>query len=71
MAEIRSAMAGVVMQVLVSPGDRVDAGQDVVILESMKMQIPVSAEEAGTVSRVAVQEGQFVDEGELLVEMDG
>ncbi len=70
MKGITSNMAGTVFKVLVQPGQSVAEGDDVVILESMKMEVPVSAEESGTVKRVAVTEGDFVNEGDLLVEWE-
>ncbi|MFZ5823316.1 MAG: acetyl-CoA carboxylase biotin carboxyl carrier protein subunit [Bacillota bacterium] len=66
---IKSNMAGTVWKVLVKPGDSVQAGQDVVILESMKMEIPISAETAGTVKEVKVNEGDFVNDGDVVVEL--
>ncbi|PZN06848.1 MAG: acetyl-CoA carboxylase biotin carboxyl carrier protein subunit [Bacillota bacterium] len=60
-------MAGVVVEVRVRPGDRVTPGQEVVVLESMKMQIPVTAGQEGTVERVLVEPGQFVNEGDVLL----
>ena len=47
MKTVQATMAGTVLQVLVAEGDRVEAGQDVVVLESMKMEVPVQAEESG------------------------
>ncbi|TKI88416.1 biotin/lipoyl-binding protein, partial [Bacillus wiedmannii] len=44
--------------------------QDVVILESMKMEIPIISEEAGTVMKINVQEGDFVNEGDVLLEIE-
>ncbi|MFS8639338.1 MAG: biotin/lipoyl-binding carrier protein [Symbiobacteriaceae bacterium] len=67
MAEVRCEMAGVVVEVRVRPGDRVTPGQEVVVLESMKMQIPVTAGQEGTVERVLVEPGQFVNEGDVLL----
>jgi acetyl-CoA carboxylase biotin carboxyl carrier protein len=67
---IKSNMAGTVWKVLVQPGDAVKAGQDVIILESMKMEIPITAETAGTVKAVKVKEGDFVNDGDLVVELD-
>jgi acetyl-CoA carboxylase biotin carboxyl carrier protein len=67
MAEVTASMAGTVLSVLVAPGDRVEAGQDVVILESMKMEVPVQAEQGGIVSEVKVEEGSFVGDGEVLL----
>jgi acetyl-CoA carboxylase biotin carboxyl carrier protein len=63
-------MAGTVLNVLVSEGDDVAAGQDVVVLESMKMEVPISAEVSGKVLRVHVQPGDFVNEGDPLVDLE-
>jgi acetyl-CoA carboxylase biotin carboxyl carrier protein len=71
MAQVTASMAGTILQVLVAPGDRVEAGQDVVILESMKMEIPVQAEQSGIVKDVKVDVGSFVGEGDVLVELEG
>jgi biotin carboxyl carrier protein len=65
-AEIRAEMVANVWKVLVSEGDRVEDGDTVVILESMKMEIPVLAEGAGSVSQLLVAEGQVVQEGDLI-----
>lgn len=67
MNEIIANMAGSVWKVLVQAGDQVEEGQDVVILESMKMEIPISAEFDGTVKEVKVAEGEFVNEGDVIV----
>lgn len=67
---VRSNMAGTVWKVLVKPGEAVEAGQDVLILESMKMEIPITAESAGTVKAVSVKEGDFVNDGDLVVEFE-
>jgi acetyl-CoA carboxylase biotin carboxyl carrier protein len=67
MPDVVASMAGTVFKVLVKPEDRVEAGQDVVVLESMKMEIPLQAEVAGTVAEVKVQEGEFVNEGGVLI----
>jgi acetyl-CoA carboxylase biotin carboxyl carrier protein len=70
MKKIEANMAGTVLQVLVQPGDRVEAGQDVVMLESMKMEVPIQAESSGTVSQVKVEVGSFVNEGDVLIELE-
>lgn len=70
MANINASMAGSVWKILVSKGDKVNAGQDVVILESMKMEIPIVAEQDGVVKDVLVQEGGFINEGETLIELE-
>jgi acetyl-CoA carboxylase biotin carboxyl carrier protein len=70
MSTIVSSMAGNVWKVLVSVGDQVQEGQDVVILESMKMEIPISAEVSGTVKEVKINEGDFVNEEDALIEIE-
>jgi acetyl-CoA carboxylase biotin carboxyl carrier protein len=64
--EVRAEMVANVWKVLVAEGDSVVDGDTLVILESMKMEIPVIAEVDGTVSKVAVQEGGLVQEGDLI-----
>jgi acetyl-CoA carboxylase biotin carboxyl carrier protein len=70
MNKVVAVMAGNVWKVLVQPGDQVEEGQDLVILESMKMEIPIAAEVGGTVKEVKVNEGDFVNEEDLLIEME-
>lgn len=70
MSEIVASMAGNVWKVLVKVGDQVEEGQDVVILESMKMEIPIAAESDGIVKEVKVNEGEFVNEGDIIVEVE-
>jgi acetyl-CoA carboxylase biotin carboxyl carrier protein len=70
MSEIVASMAGNVWKVLVKVGDQVEEGQDVVILESMKMEIPIAAESDGIVKEVKVGEGEFVNEGDIIVEVE-
>lgn len=67
MAELTASMAGSVWKILVKEGDSVTEGQEVVILESMKMEIPIAAEVAGTVAQIKVKENAFVNEGDILV----
>ena len=67
---IASPMAGTVSRLLVQAGDEVTSGQDVVILESMKMEISVQADVAARVKAVMVSEGTFVDEGSILLELE-
>jgi acetyl-CoA carboxylase biotin carboxyl carrier protein len=70
MKRVVSNMAGVVLEFLVKPGDKVEVDQDVVMLESMKMQIPVQSTVHGTVKTVKVSEGDFVDDGDVLLEIE-
>ncbi|PIC86502.1 acetyl-CoA carboxylase biotin carboxyl carrier protein subunit [Sporosarcina sp. P20a] len=67
MREVKATMAGTIFQIEVKEGDTVTKGQVVVILESMKMEIPLEAEVDGTVSKIHGTEGDFVDEDEVLV----
>ncbi len=67
MANVTALMAGSVWKVLAKVGEPVAAGQDVAILESMKMEIPVTAEGSGIVVEIHVAEGDFVNEGDLIL----
>jgi len=68
-AEIRAEMVANVWKVVAAQGDRVDDGDTLVILESMKMEIPVLADAAGTVTAMHVAEGDVVQEGDLIAEI--
>ena len=68
--EIRAEMVANVWKVVAAPGDTVDDGDTLVILESMKMEIPVLAESAGVVAEIAVNEGDVVQEGDLIARME-
>ena len=67
--EIVAEMVANVLSVVVAPGDTVAFGDTVVLLESMKMEIPVIAEVPGTVRAVKVGRGDVVQEGDVLVEL--
>jgi biotin carboxyl carrier protein len=64
--EIRAEMVANVWKVVKSPGDEVAEGDTLVILESMKMEIPVIAESEGVVTEIAVSEGDVIQEGDLI-----
>ncbi|GAA0802616.1 biotin/lipoyl-binding carrier protein [Spirilliplanes yamanashiensis] len=64
--EIRAEMVANVWKVVVAAGDSVEEGDTLVILESMKMEIPVVAEVDGVVAQMAVNEGDVVQEGDLI-----
>jgi acetyl-CoA carboxylase biotin carboxyl carrier protein len=68
--DIPAHITGTVWKVEVAVGDKVDEGDTVVILESMKMEMPVEAEDPGTVKEIRVEEGQSVQEGEVLVVLE-
>ncbi|MEU6787558.1 biotin/lipoyl-binding carrier protein [Nonomuraea angiospora] len=66
MAEVRAEMVANVWKVVVKEGDTVSDGDTLVILESMKMEIPVLAEEDGVVAQLKVAEGDVIQEGDLI-----
>jgi len=67
LTEVRAELVGKVWKVLVKSGDSVDIDQELLILESMKMEIPVIAPRAGTVQDVKVKETDVVAENQVLV----
>ncbi|ARV98875.1 Biotin/lipoyl attachment protein [Bacillus subtilis] len=62
-------MAGNLWKVHVKAGDQIEKGQEVAILESMKMEIPIVADRSGIVKEVKKKEGDFVNEGDVLLEL--
>ncbi len=65
--EVEAHITGTVWKIEVEVGDTVEEGDPVVILESMKMEMPVEAEDSGVVTQVLCSEGQSVSEGDPLV----
>lgn len=70
MTEVRAEMTASVWKVVVGVGQAVEAGDELLILESMKMEIPVTAPVSGTVAELHVEPEQQVAERELLVTLD-
>lgn len=70
MTDVRAEMSATVFKVHVSVGDEVTADDPVVTLESMKMEIPVSAGVVGVISRLDVAEGAVVEEGSVLAAVE-
>ena len=68
--EIRAEMVANVWKVVAAKGDSVDDGDTLVILESMKMEIPVLVESAGVVVEIAVNEGDVLQEGDLIARVE-
>ena len=68
--EVRAEMVANVWKIVVTEGQQVDDGDTLVILESMKMEIPVIAETSGTVRELKVAEGDVVQEGDLIAVID-
>lgn len=70
MPEILSPMAGVVAEIKVSVGDTVSPGQEIMIMESMKMMIPVESDKTGVVKEIPVNIGDFVNEGDVILVLE-
>jgi acetyl-CoA carboxylase biotin carboxyl carrier protein len=68
--DVEAHITGTVWRVEVAIGDSVDEGDTVVILESMKMEMPVEAEDPGVVKEIRCEEGQAVSEGDTLVVLE-
>jgi acetyl-CoA carboxylase biotin carboxyl carrier protein len=68
--DIEAHITGTVWKIEVAVGDAVTEGDTVVILESMKMEMPVEAEDEGTVAEIRCEEGQAVSEGDTLVVLE-
>ncbi len=70
MPDVEAHITGTVWKIEVEVGDSVDEGDSVVILESMKMEMPVEAEDPGVVKEIRCVEGQSVSEGDTLVVLE-
>jgi acetyl-CoA carboxylase biotin carboxyl carrier protein len=70
MAEIRAEMVANVWKLVAAEGTRIEVGDELCVLESMKMEIPVVAEASGVLRRFAVAEGDAVQEGDLIAIVD-
>ena len=70
MPDVEAHITGTVWKIEVQVGQEVEEGDTLVILESMKMEMPVEAEDDGKVSEIAVSEGQSVNEGDKLVSLE-
>jgi len=69
MKQVKSEMAGTVLELKVKVGDTVKAGQEIAVVESMKMEVPVSSSQSGTVSKVCKGPGDFLNDGEVILEL--
>ena len=69
--DVKSEITGTVWKVIAQPGDRVESGDTLVIIESMKMEIPVITEDAGAVKEILVKEKDPVAEGQVVAVLDG
>lgn len=69
--EIKSEITGTVWQIKSAPGDKVDEGDTLIVIESMKMEIPVITEDAGIVKEILVKEKDPVAEGQVVAILEG
>lgn len=69
--EVHSEITGTVWQIKVSPGDRVEAGDTLIVIESMKMEIPVIAEDGGVVKEILVKPTEPVAENQVVAIIEG
>ena len=67
---IKAPITGRVWKIERQPGDRVSAGEPVIILESMKMEVPIESPAAGVVAGVSVSEGDAVEEGAVVATLE-
>jgi acetyl-CoA carboxylase biotin carboxyl carrier protein len=70
MPDVEAHITGTIWKIECEVGQSVDEGDTLIILESMKMEMPVEAEDAGVVKEIRCQEGQAVSEGETLVVLE-
>jgi acetyl-CoA carboxylase biotin carboxyl carrier protein len=68
--QAKSEVSGFVWKIETSPGQRVAKGETLILIESMKMEIPVVAEADGVVVTIAVEEGAAVDEGSTVAVLE-
>lgn len=71
MIDIKSEMTGSVWKILVEPGQQVNDGDTVIIIEAMKMEIPVVAMDSGKVAEILVKENDMVEDGEVVIRLEG
>ena len=65
--DIKSQIQAVVWKVIVKIGDKINEGQEILILESMKMEIPIKSDISGIVENILVEEGDIVNEDQIVV----
>ncbi len=69
MTDVKSQVSGIVAAIEVQAGSSVDADQVILLIESMKMEIPIEAPSAGTLAEILVEEGESVTEGQVVAKL--
>jgi biotin carboxyl carrier protein len=69
--EVKSEITGTVWQLKAKPGDKIESGDTLIVIESMKMEIPVITEDGGTVTEILVKPKDPVAEGQVVAIIDG
>ncbi len=70
MADIKAHIAGTIWKIEIGVGDEVEEDDVLIILESMKMEMPIEAEDDGTITEILAKEGESVQEGQVLARME-
>lgn len=70
MGELKSEISGRVIEVSVAEGDAIEEGQQICLLESMKMEVPVEAPRGGTIRELLIEEGDVLAEGQTIAILD-
>jgi len=68
--DVPAPMTGTMKEVLVAVGDRVTTGEEIIIIESMKMEIPVESPAAGTIAEIVVEPPGRVEEGDIIMRIE-
>lgn len=70
LVDVKTEITGIIQAIIRSAGDPVEEDEPVIMLESMKMQIPISAPEGGTVAEILVEQGDTVTEGSVVARIE-
>ena len=70
MGNIIAPMAGKVVEINISQGDTVNSGDEIMVIEAMKMEIPINSEFSGTVTEIGCSVGEVVESGHILVTIE-
>ncbi len=68
--KIKAPLPGLILEIQVSVGDEIKAGQDILVMEAMKMENEIQATQSGVVKKIDVEEGENVYEGDVLIELE-